>query len=304
MPLCKGIITNTGSLRCSRPATHGFPFCWQHGRGVQKIITDMDSGGPDDPSFLLQHLTYRRESFDEHVCNTFPAKTPLSALRPFDGNHGGVSMGALEALPLEVLWAIFSYLTIPALESLKRTNSRASLILSTSPQYKSIMTYAPQLVKALYETRLHQCFPIGRVHNAFTQARCIGCGSFAAYIFLPGLQRCCQRCVYYDPEFMPLTCGIQYRDDDISLASMTKLPAMWTTSEECLKVSGHFGTIKGKMALISKAEARVSVVGAFFSLCSLVVRPRSAFETSLFSGHHSTSYETFDCFIIRLSIEC
>ena len=140
MPDCKGIagFGTSAAHRCTRRAKPGSAFCWQHAEGVEKVVRDLQAYGADDSAFVLQHLTYRGHDFEDRILGFGVVSTSLSALRSLDGHRDGLSLGDLETLPLEVLWPIFTKLSIKSLEHLKAANSRAYLIVSTSPQYCSL----------------------------------------------------------------------------------------------------------------------------------------------------------------------
>lgn len=228
MPRCGATVSSdTYRKRCDRSATPGFPFCWQHGRGIRHVVSDLEAYGPNSPEFLLQHLTYRSKVFDESLFN-IKARTITSSSGPrtFNGDRNNLSLGYLEVLPLEVLWIIFSQLSIPELVNFKATNSHARQAVSTSAQSYCISTYAPQLIAALYNRNLSSAFPVGRIYEALIQAECSACGRFAGYILLPGLQRCCQRCAAYDKEFWPITLEAAKAKHAIPQDLVPKLPRM------------------------------------------------------------------------------
>ena len=226
---------------------------------VRNIVANLKAYTQDDPSFQLQHLTYRAERFERAILKLRSKALPPSALRPLKGNASSISLGPFSALPLEVLWSIFSEFSIPIIQSFKATNSLARSMVCAAPQYMSIMRFAPQIVTMLYHTHLELAFPIGRIHETLTQAKCEGCARFAAYVFIPGLQRCCQRCARYDDNFQPILLGDAVSDYGITYERVMGLPWMLT----CLsKDRGHQRSGKPlanrpKRAIVSKAEAQV-----------------------------------------------
>ena len=225
---CGAIASNDGhSHRCGRNAVPGSVFCWQHRRNSQRLIADLQTHGIDSPDFLLHHLTLREKYVDESLFNIKATTTqrPLS-LDSFQDGHDGISLGHLESLPLEVLWAIFAVLAFPDLTNFKAANSRAHEAVSTSAQYYCVSTYAPQLTAALYNRGLSSAFPISHIFETLTQAKCSACGRFAGYVLLPGLQRCCQRCAFYDKEFWPVDKPTAITKHGIPKESIEKLPKM------------------------------------------------------------------------------
>lgn len=153
---------------------------------------------------MLQHFSYRSRAFEQGIFKTTMSRKHPRALRALDGNREGLSLGSLEPLPLEVLYEIFSHLSIPDVRSLKATNSRGHLMATSDTRYTSVVTHAPGFIAALYNTGLQNAFTIGRIHTALTRSTCTVCNKFAGYLDLPRLQRCCQRCAMYDDSLQPL----------------------------------------------------------------------------------------------------
>ena len=226
---------------------------------LRDIVADLKAYTQDDPSFQLQHLTYRAERFERCILNIGSKARSPSAIKPPKDNVSSVSIGPFATLPLEILWGIFSEFSIPNIQNYKGTNSFAYSMVCAAPQYMSIMRFAPQLVTMLYHTRLELAFPTGRIYETLTQAKCEGCARFAAYVFIPGLQRCCQRCARYDDNFQPILLGDAVSDYGITYERVMGLPWMLT----CLsKDRGHQRSGKPlanrpKRAIVSKAEAQV-----------------------------------------------
>ncbi|KAL6717180.1 hypothetical protein ACLMJK_005095 [Lecanora helva] len=136
MSRCKGIVWSgtPHENRCMRDATAGFAFCWTHAPRAKSILNDLDTSGADDPAFALQHLAYRGSDFEGHIIKTNPVSAPSTPQKALYGDRDGISLGNLEVLPLEILWAIISELSISSVQNLKATNSRTYLTVSTSPQ--------------------------------------------------------------------------------------------------------------------------------------------------------------------------
>lgn len=206
MAQCRGVayIGTSYAKPCSRKAHEGLAFCWQHGEQARDAVTALQHQGRSSPDFMLQHLSYRSRAFEQGIFQTTISRKHPRALRTLDGNRDGLSLGSLEPLPLEVLYEIFSYLSIPDVRSFKATNSRGHLMATSDTRYSSVVTHAPGFIAALYITGLQNAFTIGRIYTALTRPTCTVCNKFAGYLDLPGLQRCCQRCAMYDNDLQPL----------------------------------------------------------------------------------------------------
>ncbi len=288
MPLCKGIayVGTSHARPCPRAAHKGLPFCWQHGEQARNDVAALEAHGSDNPDFMLHYLAYRSRAFEQLIFKPTISRRAPRALRPLDGNRPGLSLGHLEPLPLEVLHGIFSHLSIHDLRSFKATNSRGHLMASSDTRYTSIVTHTPGVIAALYKTGLQSAFTIGRIYTALTRSICTTCNSFAGYVFLPGLQRCCQRCAMYDVEMQPVEYRTAVNDFQISKKPAKAMPRMLVSSENYEQgLVGPERFLRNTVCLVSKAEARrfgtrdFSVMPAVFDRFEYnlaVVRPLKA----------------------------
>lgn len=154
---------------------------------------------------------------------TSPPRTSSHGKRPVVHTLEGLevsgespSLGALEQ-PVEIFQSIISELSLRDLQNFKAVNSRARSMVVSSHKYRNVITYAPEVVSALYKTELDSAFPLIHIHDVLTQDRCAGCNRFGAYVFLPGLQRCCERCARYHPELIPIRLSTTEEDDQTSI---------------------------------------------------------------------------------------
>ncbi len=254
---CKGItyLDMIFTKPCPRRAQKGLPYCWQHGEQAREAVAALEADGSDGSDFKLRYLSYRRRAFDQLIFKTIVSRKARHVLRPLDGDRHGLSLGYLERLPMELLFGIFSYLTIPELQSFKATNSRGHLMAWSDTRHSSIVTHAPGLIAALYATGLQSAFTLGRIHTAFARSTCTICNSFGGYIFLPGLQRCCQRCASCETELQPVPYETALHEYQISEKAARAIPTMFISSKH------HGGRLpvgsRGPDGrLVSRAEAR------------------------------------------------
>lgn len=111
------------------------------------------------------------------------------------------------------------------------------------------MTYALKTVAALYATGLQSAFSIERIHDVLTQSRCTICNRHGGYVFLLGLQRCCQRCAVYDPELMPIDLELAKREydliDEAAIASIPKKQySRHDTCHESASPNGNYEVLR------------------------------------------------------------
>lgn len=129
-------------------------------------------------------------------------------------------------------------------------------MISSDARYSSTVTYAPGLIAALYKTGLQSAFSINRIYAVLTQPTCTVCNRFGGYVFLPGLQRCCQRCALNDFDLTPITLPNAHLEYKINTKSAINIPKMLVSSDNykghsalwaCSKLEGS--------SIISRVEA-------------------------------------------------
>ena len=162
-------------------------------------------------------------------------KTPvMHMLEGLQVSEESFSLGALEQ-PVEIIQSIISELSLRDLQNFKAVNSRARSMVVWNQKYRNVITCAPEVVSALYKTELDSAFPLTYIHNVLTHDRCVVCNRFGGYVFLPGLQRCCERCARYDPELIPISLRDPTKDGRSSVRSRrtrVDVPMMlWTVGD-------------------------------------------------------------------------
>ena len=175
---------------------------------------------------LLLHLT-------RPLSMTGNKKRPaMHMLKGLEVSEQSFSLGALEQ-PVEIIQSIISELSLRDLQNYKAVNSRARSMVVWNQKYRNVITYAPEVVCALYKTDLDSAFTLNHIHDVLTHDRCVLCNRFGGYVFLPGLQRCCERCARYDPELIPISLGDPTKHSRSSVRSRrTRVPMMlWTVGD-------------------------------------------------------------------------
>ncbi len=244
--------------RCTRRRAKGSPYCWQHTEMLCETAKSLNTSGDLLNAALLLHLT-------RPLRTTGTWNTPvIQTLEGFEVSEESPSLGALEQ-PVEVIQSIVSELSLRDLQNFKAVNSRARSMVLSSHKYRNVITYAPEVVSALYRTELDSAFPLIRIHDVLTQARCAICNRFGGYVFLPGLQRCCERCACYDPELIPIRLSTATEDDRTSVREFRgHVPMMlWAVGDEMITsprsrfdiFSMKLETPTEKVYLVSSADA-------------------------------------------------
>ena len=180
---------------------------------------------------LLEHLAVQREDAKKRK---IPA---IHALEGLEQSRESPSLGALD-LPVEIVQNIISQLSLPDLRNFKAVNSCARSMVVSSYQYRDVITYGSEVISTLYKTELHSIFPLIRIYEVLTQGRCVACDRFGGYVFLPGLQRCCERCARYDPELIPIRTGTATtKHKTLVREAREKIPMMlWVAGDEMAKL--------------------------------------------------------------------
>lgn len=176
----------------------------------------------------------------------------LKRLMPRDTESSLVALG----LPPEILRIIFTQLSFHDLQSVKAVNTRLHWQVVSVPEYQRIKVHAPVLHFALWITNLSQYFSISRIHDLLVSSKCTVCGQFGPNVFLPGLQRCCQRCADYDMEFMPISQDAAKKQFGVRNRDMKFLPKLLSSKGTYCSSTGEPRKYKGRRTLVSRAEAR------------------------------------------------
>ena len=217
--------------RCSRTATKGFPYCWQHCEYAREAAEALNTSD-DLNTAMLQYLTCQGKEYrsrKRQIC-TVPAAGALTTLEKIH-NKPGPSLGDLD-LPFEIVRMIISGLSFLDLRSFKATNSRAREMVIFNPEYRNIVTYAPETVAILDKTDLLASFSIDDIHDALTRSRCKICDRRGGFVFFPSFQRCCERCARYDDAFVPISLSTVTREFGIFGGKLPRhLPKMLVTPQ-------------------------------------------------------------------------
>ena len=199
---------------------------------LREVAKSLNTSGDLLNAALLLHLT-------SPLRTTGNRKSPvIHTLKGLEVSEESPSLGALEQ-PMEIIQNIVSELSLRDLQNLKAVNSRARSMVVSSHKYRNVITYAPEVVTALYKTELDSAFPLIHIHDVLTQARCAVCNRFGGYVSLPGLQRCCERCARYHPELIPISLSTAKKDDATSIRKFRgHVPMMlWAVGNEMINLS-------------------------------------------------------------------
>ena len=145
---------------------------------------------------------YDKSCIDIHQLERQCPLDNARVLEPLPSAH----TGRLACLPLEIQQMILSQLDLQSLTTIRAVSRSMRLSVTTLPQYGTLMTRAPQLVRALLSTSLGPWITIPQLYRAvINQASCAGCGDYGPFVYLPTASRVCVPCIRSDSRFLPLT---------------------------------------------------------------------------------------------------
>lgn len=126
------------------------------------------------------------------------AKIQQSISTPFqrDVNNG---LGALDRLPLELLYEKLFQLDVYFLFKFRQVNLRSRQMIDSLKQYRMIVSHALNLLCALLRSRLAIDISILDFYNALCTKSCTLCGEFGGFISILGWKRCCFKCLQEAP---------------------------------------------------------------------------------------------------------
>ena len=157
-------------------------------RPLQQIWEDMLNSESDTiisklswrPAFVLDSMISIQESIQ--------IPPPLS-----DPQH--LSIGRLDALPLEILHIILNLLDFRTLSRLTRTSHLAKTTVESLPAYRDLIKHATKALLALSKSQVIEYHSAETLHSALRSENCNTCQSFAPFLYLLTCKRCCFNCV-------------------------------------------------------------------------------------------------------------
>jgi hypothetical protein len=125
-------------------------------------------------------------------------------------------LGALKAMPAEILDDIISLLDIAAIDRFKAANRRAYEAVNSNRHFGHVNREAGGTLRALRAIHASHLVSAQAVFQALCAKECAGCGDFGGYMYLPALQRLCWQC-------------LETRDGHVPMREMAALRAMGLT---------------------------------------------------------------------------
>ncbi|KAL3601029.1 hypothetical protein FPOAC2_05282 [Fusarium poae] len=154
---------------------------------------------------ILRTCSYHRSRYYFPLLTTNPSKAPdtlfeclltTSSLARADSNNPG----AICKLPPEIISRISMLLDVKSFHSFRNANCQTRTMLTAIPQYRQVVQYGAEGIKALARTGLSDDITYKDLHNALINGECAMCGEFGGLLFLPTCTRCCYSCLREKPE--------------------------------------------------------------------------------------------------------
>jgi hypothetical protein len=201
----------------------------------------------------FQGLTYPSLPFSDHLLDKkLPAATPggtIATLRSPPASN----LGALAALPVELLQQGLLDLDLRTLSAFRSLNRLAADIVDALPEYSSIRRHAPATLLGAQAIGVDAHITLRALLATLRSPECEDCGDFGGYLYLPTCRRVCFPCLDSREQYLPMTpetakymCGLDQRTVD-ALPRMRTVAGVYSSIPE---------VVPGGMELIDVETAR------------------------------------------------
>lgn len=148
---------------------------------------------PDSDTDVLRVTTHHRKYFEafaiteESGCHGDVRSLIFQAM----GATQSSGLGRFQRLPLELLCSTCLSLDIQSALRFSQVNRRARQCIASIPQCRQLAKHALECIWALYRTRLALRTAVLSLQATLTTERCVLCGLFGGFVFLPTCARYC-----------------------------------------------------------------------------------------------------------------
>ncbi|KAK8169464.1 hypothetical protein IWX90DRAFT_179350 [Phyllosticta citrichinensis] len=136
------------------------------------------------------------------------------------------NLGALDALPLELIQSTLSLVDLETLQHFRRVNRRALKVVDGMPEYKAVATFAQNALRGIQIIKADRWNTCEALYKAICTAECETCGDFGGYLYLLTCKRVCFLCFTHNEIFRPLSFSYASEVFDIRKRDIKKLPHM------------------------------------------------------------------------------
>jgi hypothetical protein len=159
---------------------------------------------PGDEDAILRVAAYHRHDYDLVVIRSPPhehAPVRDSITKPFP-TPSVSSLGDFSDFPVEILSAICLNMDLPSLFRFRQVNRLARTIISNLRPYRDVTNHALEALRAAMRTRIGIHFTLTDLYTELCTEKCIVCGNFGSFLFLPYFKRCCFYCLSNDSKLL------------------------------------------------------------------------------------------------------
>ncbi|KAI2627585.1 hypothetical protein GGR54DRAFT_421213 [Hypoxylon sp. NC1633] len=179
----------------------------------------------EEPEALISRLSNRPPVIKKMLMIADPLKrTNWKPVNLAVGPDRIPSLGMLDRLPTEILLIILPMLDMQSSVRLARASFRGNALVQSQDGFKDLATHARQELVALRHMGLLGLHSIAALDAALRMDRCVACGGFGAYLFLPTCVRCCYECLESHPSFWMLSSEEAQRCFGLSSHHIQQLP--------------------------------------------------------------------------------
>lgn len=118
-----------------------------------------------------------------------------STLYKLSSRESDSQLGLLDRLPLELVLQIILELDLASVLAFRHVSVRAANAVSSTRQYRLIVAYALDAFCAALRTDVADRITLDEFYEMLCESECGCCSTFAPFIFLPTLDRCCYDCI-------------------------------------------------------------------------------------------------------------
>ncbi|RPA72723.1 hypothetical protein BJ508DRAFT_334772, partial [Ascobolus immersus RN42] len=122
------------------------------------------------------------------------------------------SLGPFDRLPLELQCLLLRTLPVREVYAFRSASSAARTLVHHLPEYHALLTYTPNLLRAVIKTDTTGAYTLPHLYRLLTaQPTCTTCPSFGPFLSLPLARRFCLPCLTTVPEaaILPLPAALQ-----------------------------------------------------------------------------------------------
>ncbi|KAL7943429.1 hypothetical protein V8C42DRAFT_106875 [Trichoderma barbatum] len=152
----------------------------------------------------FHHLTYPSLRLNDHnLDDNLPSFQPQPEKDGFCP-QSTTNIGALDALPPELIQKILSQLDLRTLADFRLVNRRARELVNFVPEYNAITTHAHNALRGILSIKTGRWITCNTLYERLCTPKCEQCGDFGGYLYLITCKRVCFLCLSHDRLFLPL----------------------------------------------------------------------------------------------------